>query len=43
MPRVHTEEVFGPVATLYRVPDLDAAIGLANSTEFGPGAAPGNP
>jgi succinate-semialdehyde dehydrogenase/glutarate-semialdehyde dehydrogenase len=36
--RVHQEEVFGPVATLYRVGSLEEAIDLANGTEFGLGS-----
>ena len=36
--RIHTEEAFAPVATLYRVGSLEEAVELANGTEFGLGA-----
>jgi succinate-semialdehyde dehydrogenase/glutarate-semialdehyde dehydrogenase len=37
--RVANEELFGPVAIVERVPDLDAAIAMANSTTFGLGSS----
>ncbi|MEU6017643.1 NADP-dependent succinic semialdehyde dehydrogenase [Streptomyces sp. NPDC047515] len=33
--RIHREETFGPVATLYRVEGLDEAVALANDSPFG--------
>ncbi|MEV4196433.1 aldehyde dehydrogenase family protein, partial [Streptomyces toxytricini] len=33
--RIDQEETFGPVATLYRVADLDEAVERANHTPFG--------
>ncbi|XVV33901.1 NADP-dependent succinic semialdehyde dehydrogenase [Streptomyces sp. CA-100214] len=33
--RIHREEAFGPVATLYRVTDLDEAVLIANDSDFG--------
>jgi succinate-semialdehyde dehydrogenase / glutarate-semialdehyde dehydrogenase len=37
--RVAGQELFGPVAMVYRVPDLDAALEVANSTTFGLGSS----
>ncbi|MFE1071579.1 NADP-dependent succinic semialdehyde dehydrogenase [Streptomyces sp. NPDC058783] len=33
--RIHREEAFGPVATLYRAADLEEAVLIANDTDFG--------
>jgi len=33
------DELFGPVAALFRVPDADAAVAAANASKFGLGAS----
>lgn len=36
--RIYSEEVFGPVASLFRAANLDEAIAIANATSFGLGS-----
>ena len=37
--RIYREEIFGPVLSLVRVPDFDAALDLVNQHEYGNGTA----
>jgi succinate-semialdehyde dehydrogenase / glutarate-semialdehyde dehydrogenase len=37
--RAFSEELFGPAAVVYRVPDADSAVELANSSAYGLGGA----
>jgi malonate-semialdehyde dehydrogenase (acetylating)/methylmalonate-semialdehyde dehydrogenase len=37
--RIYREEIFGPVLSVMRVPDFDAALKLVNEHEYGNGAA----
>ncbi len=37
--RIYSEEIFGPVLCVMRVPDLAAALRLVNQHEFGNGTA----
>jgi malonate-semialdehyde dehydrogenase (acetylating) / methylmalonate-semialdehyde dehydrogenase len=37
--RIYREEIFGPVLSVVRVPDFDAALALVNEHEFGNGTA----
>ncbi|MGO9558104.1 MAG: NADP-dependent succinic semialdehyde dehydrogenase [Acidimicrobiales bacterium] len=36
--RIYREEIFGPVASMYRVSDVDQAIALANDSDFALGS-----
>jgi aldehyde dehydrogenase (NAD+) len=33
--RINREEIFGPIATVIRVKDYEAALAVANDTQFG--------